>query len=124
MEKQLTGIQLIAKERQEQIEKHGFDVEHDEYYSHGELVDAFNFCIAQARKDYSAKERSWPEHWDEHFKQKIIKKSKIGQLTVAGAFLKAENERCKTDIYDDLIDGLAAEIDRLLLTQQKPHATP
>jgi hypothetical protein len=32
-----SGIELIAEERQEQIEKHGFDVNNDKYYSKNEL---------------------------------------------------------------------------------------
>lgn len=81
-----TGIELIEKERQEQIEKHGFDVSHDIYYSKGELLQAALFCINPNTFD-------WPDGWDEHFRDKILSKDEIGKLKCAGAFVAAQIDR-------------------------------
>lgn len=110
-----TGIELIAEERSEQIEKHGFSLELDaRYYKNKELVQAAEFCLLQAGfSGYEDKNVFWPSGWDKHFMNKILNKSRIGQLTVAGAFLKAENERRGDDLHDYLINDIAGEIDRL-----------
>jgi hypothetical protein len=87
----MTGIELIATERQEQIDKHGWSLEHDaKFYEHQELLVAAQFCLAQPDSEL------WPAGWDEHFKQKIKQKDRIGQLKVAGAFIAAEIDRLQT----------------------------
>lgn len=106
-----TGIELIAEERQEQITKHGFSIEDDYYYSKKELVQAAEYCLMLA--GLIKKNVFWPEHWDKYFEYKIVNKSTIGQLTVAGAFLMAENDRRKDNFWEDWIKNIAAEIDRL-----------
>ncbi|GAB3994697.1 hypothetical protein GCM10028807_32890 [Spirosoma daeguense] len=83
-----TGIELIAKERNEQINKHGFDEANDDYQN-GELVEAALFAIAPNGEF----EKRWPDGWYEHFEEKIKNKDRIGQLKVAGAFLAAEIDR-------------------------------
>lgn len=87
MEKKLTGVQMIAKERKEQIEKHGWDISHDEYYSDNELVKAALFCI-------NSEVFEWPFQWDEKFRDKILKKpNRVERLRVAGALIAAEIDR-------------------------------
>lgn len=109
-----TGIELIAEERQEQIEKHGFSLENDQYYSNGELIEASKFCIEQAKKPKPEYETcKWPENWDDYFEDKIRNKTTVGKLTVAGAFLMAENDRIGSNLHDLEIKEIAAEIDRL-----------
>jgi len=81
-----TGIDLIAEERAEQIEKHGFDIKNDEDYGNRELLQAALFCMGY---------EGWPSNWMDHFKKKIENKSVIEQLTVAGAFIAAEIDRLK-----------------------------
>ena len=87
-----SGIELIAQERQEQIEKHGFDVNNDKYYSSLELIQACLFCLDQytgiGKGLMTYKE--WPEGWDYYFRDKIINKDDIGKLKVAGAFIAAQ----------------------------------
>lgn len=80
------GIELIAEERHEQIYKHGWDLENDQYYKNGELLQAAMFCIGADK---------WPENWDLHFRDKILSKDQIGKLKVAGAFIAAEIDRIK-----------------------------
>lgn len=83
-----TGIELIAQERFEQIEKHGFSVENDEFYSQNELLKAALFCI-------NPDVFEWPFYWQEKFRDKILNKSDEERLTVAGAFIAAEIDRRK-----------------------------
>jgi hypothetical protein len=82
----MNGIELIAIERQEQIEKHGFDVENDMFYDDKELIEAAQFALDP---DYG----TWPCEWALHFKTKIENKSYKDRLIVAGAFIAAELDR-------------------------------
>src|SRR5688572_10498777 len=96
----LTGVELIARERQEQIEKHGFSVIHDaEYYQNFELLQAALFCIDQTIPEgYGLKTyKPWPEGWGEKFKHKILAKDVIGQLKVAGAFIAAQIDKLQSE---------------------------
>lgn len=81
-----TGIELIADERREQIEKHGWDTNHDSNYENEELLKAALFCIDQKRFE-------WPWLWISKFRDKILNKSRIEQLTVSAALIAAEIER-------------------------------
>lgn len=80
------GIELIYQERQEQIEKHGFSVKDDLSYSENELIKAALFCI-------NPKQFEWPFNWNEKFRDKIINKTEIERLSVAGAFIAAQIDR-------------------------------
>lgn len=110
-----SGIELIKTERKEQIEKHGFSLEKDrEFYQKKELVQAAYYCLMLAEfGNHAGKNRFWPEGWDRYFEHKIINKNVIGKLTVAGAFLMAENEREGDTWYDTDIERIAKEIDRI-----------
>lgn len=79
-----TGIELIAIERQEQIEKHGWSSEHDSYNDNQELLQAARFALGVDE---------WPDNWDLTFADKIAAKDEIGKLKVAGAFIAAEIDR-------------------------------
>lgn len=81
-----TGIELIAEERKEQIEKHGWDIQSDSGYEKEELLKAALFCIDQKRFE-------WPFFWIMKYRTKIINKSRIDQLKVAGALIAAEIDR-------------------------------
>lgn len=90
-----TGIELIAQERQEQIEKHGWDAEHDAYNDNKELIQACLFCLDHYTGPGSGlmTYKDWPMGWLSMFKDKILKKDDIGKLKVAGAFIAAEIDR-------------------------------
>lgn len=81
-----TGIELIAEERKEQIEKHGWDLSNDEDYGNGELIKAALFAI-------NPDQFEWPFYWTEKFRDKILKKDEIDRLRVAGALIAAEIDR-------------------------------
>lgn len=111
-----TGIELIAIERREQIEKHGWSLEHDRDYARGQLLQAAEFCLDQARRKQTGigvDIQTWPEGWLKHFEGKIRSKSVIQQYIVAGAFYLAEHDRTGDD-YSKIINQIAAEIDRLI----------
>ena len=80
-----TGIELIPIERLEQVIKHGFQVQDDEFYSKGELYDAALFALDTTN--------DWPEKWDIYFRDKIAAKSYKERLIVAGALIAAELDR-------------------------------
>lgn len=82
----MTGIELIAKERQEQIEKHGYDADNDAYYSNGELLQAAKYCL-------ESNLFSWPKSWDLRAKDKIDNKTDAERLVVGAAFISAELDR-------------------------------
>jgi len=82
-----TGIQLIAEERKEQIEKHGFDVSRDTHYSDNELIKAALFCI-------NSDVFEWPFYWDEEYRIKILsKEDPVERWKIAGAFIAAHIDR-------------------------------
>lgn len=83
-----TGIGLIAQERIEQIEKHGFTSDHK--YKDNELVDA---AMQYLGGDLIS---CWPESWDRKWyksenKEKSI--SRVEELKIAGALIAAEIDR-------------------------------
>ena len=85
-----SGVELIAKERIEQIVKHGWSLYDDTSYSDEQLLKAALFCIDQKRFE-------WPFGWISKFRDKIIRKNRIQQLTVAGALIAAEIDRLQNE---------------------------
>jgi hypothetical protein len=106
-----TGIELIAEERKEQIEIHGYDKSHDDDHCNFELAKAA-ICYAQQacyRGLALWQDRTpgrWPfeaKHWkprpqNDKTKCPIIKDSDaIKMLTIAGAFIAAEIDRLQNE---------------------------
>ena len=86
-----TGIELIAEERKEQIEKHGFDLEFEtEFNSSGELREA---AIAAICESGSADIFKFPSTWDFEIKMIVTIKSYRDRLVIAGALIAAEIDR-------------------------------
>lgn len=89
-----TGIELIAQERKEQIEKHGWTSAHDLGHNMADLKDAALFCLTLNTNHY-------PVDWDNWFKEKVADKEmrlsreefEIEMLKIAGAFCAAEIDR-------------------------------
>lgn len=113
-----TGIELIAEERQEQIEKHGYTREHDEQYINKELEQAAEYCLSLT--GLWNKSAFWPTGWDNKIAIRIAGKSIVEQITIAGAFLMADNDRRGGSYWDQRIKNLAAEIDRFLSLTSAP----
>lgn len=80
----MTGVELIARERQEQIEKHGWTAEHDDAHGSGELAEAASVIL---RSSWD----SWP--FEAHWADKIASKPYVERLTIAGALIAAEIDR-------------------------------
>lgn len=92
-----TAIELITQERKEQIEKHGFTIQHDtdvydeevtgNYAEPSDLVKAAFACI-------SADADQFPHSWeDSPFVDKIRLKNYKERLVIAAALLAAEIDR-------------------------------
>lgn len=80
-----TGIELIAEERQEQINKHGWSKEHDLTHVDGELKYAALYALGEERY-------LQPYNWGD-FEDSIERKSEIEKLVIAGALIAAEIDR-------------------------------
>lgn len=89
----MTGIELIAKERQKQIEKHGFTgkhhANHPEWYDENQLV--------QAARHLSTKHcqvGTWyPFNWDKTWFYELCQKPYEERMIIAGALIAAEIDR-------------------------------
>lgn len=87
-----TGIELIAEERQRQIEKEGWTPEHDDNHANGELAIAAS-CYAFPNYDTDAQVQSvlrfpWENDW-----WKPTPDDRIRELQKAGALIAAEIDR-------------------------------
>jgi len=82
-----TGIELIAIERKEQIEKHGRTPERDVAENvKGQLIEA---TIALLETDGDL----FPESWSGAICEKMLMKPYINRLIIAGALIAAEIDR-------------------------------
>lgn len=87
----MTGIELIAKERQEQIEKHGRTVLYDVFNNRDgdlatgarALIETFDFPFLDG----------FPVRWDIKSCEKMANKSYKERLIIAGALIAAEIDR-------------------------------
>ena len=90
-----TGIELIAEERQRQIDVKGWTAEHDDKHGGGQLALA-GACYAGAEitrninKNNDAFPGLWP--WDEKW-WKPTPDDRIKELAKAGALIAAEIDR-------------------------------
>jgi len=86
-----TGIELITEERcNNQIEKHGFTLEHDKQNNtHGELIDAAIFLLSG---DCDSFPIAWDKKWWDNFSY-YVESDSIKAFTVAGALIAAEIDR-------------------------------
>lgn len=87
-----SGIELITKERQEQIEKHGRNIPSDVYYNSTKengyypLVSGAIYLIDDNYK--------WaPSHWNKEILNKMRSKDYKERLIIASALIAAEIDR-------------------------------
>jgi hypothetical protein len=91
MEKK-TGIELIAQERAEQIEKHGRTVEQDaELNRSGQLMYAAKQLITERVIGFNT-----PNNWDFDIFSKMICKPYKERLIIAAALIAAEIDRLQS----------------------------
>lgn len=92
-----TGIELIAEERREQIEKHGRTIAIDQSNnSEGEMIIAARALLIEDNDEYepddTVQERvsEMPGDWETPLCQKMASESRRDRLIRAGAFIAAE----------------------------------
>ena len=98
MDLTLTGIELIAKERAEQIEKHGYTVITDKQYESGKLAELAIWVMmdgTDAEKDNMAEYLFDEGPFPLWLKAKLLNKSIIARYIIAGALIAAEVDQQK-----------------------------
>lgn len=92
-----TGIELIAIERQEQIEKHGYTLQHDHDEYDGNTENGFEVIESEIRDaiigTLNQDRGNFPAFWDETRVGKICQKPYKERLIIAGALIAAEIDR-------------------------------
>ena len=89
----MTGIELIAKERQEQIDKHGRDSSHDAAHNDdGQLIDMAAHLLMIDRQEGIDRDML-PVGWDEDTCIYMLLKPRKERLVIAGALIAAELDR-------------------------------
>jgi hypothetical protein len=83
------GIELIAEERKEQIEKHGWTLEHDRGHIDGAILRAAIYAIEASQ--HNSDTFNWYD-----FQKKILAKPYIERLVIAGALIAAEIDRLQS----------------------------
>lgn len=111
-----TGAELIAEERQRQIEKEGWTKEHDAQHKNDELANAA-ICYADPNIHYHYENRImkhripnefWPKQWDKRWFKPT---DRIRDLVKAGALIAAEIDRLQNETEIDKPQN-ETEIDR------------
>ena len=78
----ITGIELIAIERQEQIKKHNYNANHDGQHDNGELISAAIFAITL--------DDEWKQKGFGKFEKRMQTKFIKDRLIITGALIAAE----------------------------------
>lgn len=97
----MTGIELIAQERREQIEKHGYTADSDAHFgAMNQLGTAAALLAYEPLDSYEAKiqriiaiEDKRPEGWNPEIWDKMNRKPYLQRLIIAGALIAAEIDR-------------------------------
>lgn len=82
---------LIKKEREEQIHKHGYTSAKDDSQLECQLISASYAVTMRMRM-------AWPGGWDKSIFDKIMLKPRKEQLVIAAAFAQAEVSRLERKI--------------------------
>ncbi len=90
-----SGIELIAIERQEQIEKHGRTIECD--VENNELEELSEGAWKLLIPGKERLRNRPPEGWDRDHFQKMLHKSYKERLIIAGALIAAEIDRIQAN---------------------------
>lgn len=110
-----TGIELIAKERQRQIDEEGWSFNHDDNHINDEMaLAAACYAIPEQEREYIDTENGgeipefwpWKESWwkpeyDPHYEVGTSIRGRIKELTKAGALIAAEIDRLIRAEYTD-----------------------
>lgn len=90
-----SGIELIAQERQEQLEKHKRTVDHDAAFNtDNQLLDAASVLSMDAPQEILDFHKDDPPiGWNEETWSHMLDKPYVERLTIAGALIAAEIDR-------------------------------
>ncbi|WP_336689399.1 MULTISPECIES: hypothetical protein [unclassified Chryseobacterium] len=95
MENLTVGIQLIAKERNHQIDKHGFTAEHHvnhpEWYNSNQLQSGAILLLLKEIEGTIL--QAYPKNWDAEIFQDFLVRDVKERLIIAGALIAAELDR-------------------------------
>ena len=109
-----SGIELIKKERQRQIEKENWTLDHDKQYQNDELFNAASSYSAlperrNLNRDGVPSAWPWASNW-----WKPTPDNRVRELEKAGALFMAHQDATGFDCSNE-IKSCADRIDRLLL---------
>jgi hypothetical protein len=90
---QLTGVELIAKERQEQIEKHGQTIERDLRDNENQQLAIGAQMLLAAEWEEGIDSESYPYGWNKEICHHMLSKPYKERLIIAGALIAAEIDR-------------------------------
>jgi hypothetical protein len=95
LNKMKTGIELIAEERQRQIQKEGWTSEHDDEHIDGEIaIAAATYAIRPIINEVMLNDEGIPHLWPWEAKcYKPTPENRIRELQKAGALIAAEIDR-------------------------------
>lgn len=100
----MTGVELIAQERQRQLEVEGWTAEHDQQWLKGELaiaaacyavygtvVEVLKITAGLGSRGFAYKDGwPWDSSWDKRYEHNLLRR-----LAIAGALCAAEIDRIK-----------------------------
>ena len=89
----MTGIELIAKERKEQQEKHGISVKNDAQFNSLMEYNGLPALPLGAIGLLDDSIHRVPAHWDKKRLEKMRSKPYLQRLIIAGALIAAEIDR-------------------------------
>lgn len=89
----MTGIELIAAERAEQIEKHGRTIEQDAVMNDNQEMTIAAMMLLAVDFEEGIDSASYPQGWDHDLCDKMIAKNYKQRLVIAGALIAAELDR-------------------------------
>ena len=89
----MTGIELIAKERKEQLEKHSRTVVEDANMNCDDQLSFAASCLAFKNIEEWDPTVCTPTGWDQKIWEKMVEKPHEERLKIAGALIAAELDR-------------------------------
>ena len=87
-----TGVELIAEERMQQIEKHGRTVEEDVILNDQNQL-SYGAVLLLKKDSHSLRLNKRPLGWNKEIWDKMYAKTRYERLIIAGALIAAEIDR-------------------------------
>lgn len=89
----MTGIELIAEERRQQIHKHGRTVEDDADQNDNNQLSLGALMLLSIDYEEGIDSVSFPDGWDHDICNHMLSKTYKERLIIAGALIAAEIDR-------------------------------